>query len=174
MRITPLDIQQVAFRIKMRGYDRQEVDSFLDSVTEDYEELVRENNSLKEKVADFEGQVAELKKKEGTLNSTLMQAQDVVEGMKSNAQKDAELVLREAELKAEAFARSARDEMVSLQREILDLQKQKAVFIEKTRSIIKSFERILELEDREDEKKARTDKSEDERDDNIRFLKPKS
>ena len=67
MKITPLDIQQVAFKIKMRGYDRQEVDSFLDSVTEDYEEVIRDNNRFQEKIVEFENQVSELNKKESGL-----------------------------------------------------------------------------------------------------------
>src|SRR3990170_3856054 len=101
MKITPLDIQQAGFKVKLRGYDRQEVDAFLDSVTEDYEALIRENNALREKVTETENQLAELRKKEATLNNTLMKAQDLVEEMGRSAQKDAELILKEAELKAE-------------------------------------------------------------------------
>ena len=74
MKMTPLDIQQVGFKVKLRGYDRQEVDAFLDTLTQDYEGLLKENNALKEKLADLEIQVLEFKKKEGTLNNTLMKA----------------------------------------------------------------------------------------------------
>ncbi|HEY5594083.1 MAG TPA: DivIVA domain-containing protein [Nitrospiria bacterium] len=174
MKITPLDIQQAGFKVKLRGYDRQEVDAFLDSVTEDYEALIRENNALREKVTEYENQLAELRKKEATLNNTLMKAQDLVEEMGHSAQKDAELVLKEAELKAEEMMRSARDEMAVIKREILDLQKQKVVFLEKIRSLIRIFQRVTELEDREDEKTGKKDRSDEERDDNVRLLKPKT
>lgn len=152
MKITPLDIQQVAFKIKMRGYDRQEVDSFLDSLTEDYEELIRENNSLQEKIVEFENQVAELKKKESTLNNTLMKAQDLVENMKTGAQKDADLIIKEAELKAEAVTRSGREEMAAVKRQILDLKKQKMVFTEKVLSAMRLFQRVIDMEAQEEAK----------------------
>jgi cell division initiation protein len=174
MKITPLDIQQAGFKVRMRGYDRQEVDSFLDAITEDYEALVRENSSLREKVAESENQLAELRKKEVTLNNTLMRAQDLVEEMKHGAQKDAELVLKEAELKAEGMIHAAREEMAAIKREILDLQKQRVLFLEKIRSVIKIFQRVVELEDRDDEKTGKKERSEEERDDNVRLLKPKT
>jgi cell division initiation protein len=174
MKITPLDIQQAGFKVKLRGYDQKEVDAFLDSVTEDYEALIRENNTLREKVTEYETQLTELRKKEATLNNTLMKAQDLVEDMGRNAQKDAELVLKGAELKAEEMLHSAREEMASIKREILDLQKQKVVFMEKIRSLIRIFQRVTELEDREDEKASKKDRSDDERDDNVRLLKPKT
>jgi cell division initiation protein len=174
MKITPLDIQQAGFKVRMRGYDRQEVDSFLDAITEDYEALVRENNSLREKVAESENQLAELRKKEVTLNNTLMRAQDLVEEMKHAAQKDAELVLKEAELKAEGMIHAAREEMAAIKREILELQKQRVLFLEKVRSVIRIFQRVVELEDRDEEKAGKKDRSEEERDDNVRLLKPKT
>jgi cell division initiation protein len=174
MKITPLDIQQAGFKVRMRGYDRQEVDSFLDAITEDYEALVRENKSLREKVTESENQLAELRKKEVTLNNTLMRAQDLVEEMKHAAQKDAELVLKEAELKAEGMIHAAREEMAAIKREILELQKQRILFLEKVRSVIKIFQRVVELEDRDEEKAGKKDRSEEERDDNVRLLKPKT
>ncbi|HUK56705.1 MAG TPA: DivIVA domain-containing protein [Nitrospiria bacterium] len=174
MKITPLDIQQAGFKVRMRGYDRQEVDGFLDAITEDYEALVRENNALREKTAESENQLAELRKKEATLNNTLMKAQDLVEEMKHAAQKDAELIVKEAELKAEGMIHLAREEMIAIKRDILDLQKQRLVFLEKIRSTIKIFQRVVELEDREEDKNGKKDRTEEERDDNIRLLKPKT
>jgi cell division initiation protein len=94
--------------------------------------------------------------------------------MGRNAQKDAELVLKGAELKAEEMLHTAREEMASIKRDILDLQKQKVIFMEKIRSLIRIFQRVTELEDREDEKASKKDRSDEERDDNVRLLKPKA
>ena len=168
MKMTPLDIQQVGFKVKLRGYDRREVDAFLDSLTQDYEALLKENNVFKEKLADLEIQVLEFKKKEATLNNTLMKAQDLVEEMKGHAQREGELIIKEAELKAEETAKVARERLADLRREILDLQKQKLLFIEKSRSLIKIVQRVLDAEEREEEPGRDT-----ERDENIRLLKPK-
>ncbi|HEY4486055.1 MAG TPA: DivIVA domain-containing protein [Nitrospiria bacterium] len=174
MKITPLDIQQVGFRIKMRGYDRSEVDAFLDSLTEEYEGLVREANALREKVAEYESQEEEIKKKEAALNSTLLKAQGMIEEMKRTAQKEADLIIREADLKAESICVAARDHLAALKRETLDLQKQKIIFMEKFRSLIRTFERIAEAEEREEERGAKKDRSEEEKDDNVRLIKPKA
>ena len=54
MRITPMDIRQQQFRVRFRGFDRQEVDTFLADVAEDYERLVKENALLKEQVAGLD------------------------------------------------------------------------------------------------------------------------
>jgi cell division initiation protein len=169
--MTPLDIQQAGFKVRIRGYDRREVDAFLDALSEDYEGLVKENNALKEKLADLEIQVLEFKKKESTLNSTLMKAQDLVEEMKGHAVREGDLIIKEAELKSEEAAKAARERLAELRREILDLQKQKLLFMEKTRSLIKTLFRVLELEEREDP--GRETRQDSERDENIRLLKPK-
>lgn len=172
MKMTPLDIQQVGFKVKLRGYDRREVDAFLDALTQDYESLLKENNTFKEKTADLEIQILEYKKKEATLNNTLMKAQDLVEEMKGHAQREGELIIKEAELKAEETAKVARERLAELRREILDLQKQKLVFMEKSRSLIKIVQRVLDAEEREEESN-RENRQDNERDENIRLLKPK-
>ena len=174
MKITPLDIQQVGFRVKMRGYDRGEVDAFLDTLTEEYEALVRESNALREKVAEHENQSEELKKKEAALNSTLLKAQGMVEEMKRNAQKEADLIIKEAELKADSITAAAREHLTAIKRETLDLQKQKIMFMEKFRSLIRTFERIAEADEREEEREAKKERSEEEKDENIRLYKPKA
>lgn len=172
MKITPLDIQQVGFKIKLRGYDRQEVDAFLDSLTEDYEALIRENNHLREKLMDFENQTAEIKKKEATLNSMLMKAQDLSDEMKAAAQKDADLILREAELKTETYTRSAREHLAEVQRDILDLKKQKVVFIEKVRSMIRIFEQVLDTESGGEERESPNRAAGEAQKNHVPLLKP--
>ena len=149
MKITPIDIQQVGFGIRFRGYDRKEVDNFLDTLAQEYEALIRENQEVNEKMAAVEIQVAELRKKEALLNSTLIAAQKVVEEMKQNAQKEVNLLMKEAELKAEEITKGARDERLCLQREIQDIQRHKILFLEKIRSVLRTFEKTLELEEKD-------------------------
>ena len=149
MKITPIDIQQVGFAVRFRGYDRKEVDQFLDTLAQDYETLVRENEQTKEKTSSLEIQVGELKRKEALLNDTLIAVQKVVDEMKQNAQKEVNLVIKEAELKAEEITKSAREERLRLQQEIQDLQRQKVIFLEKIRSMLKTFEKTLELEEKD-------------------------
>ncbi|HLB03242.1 MAG TPA: DivIVA domain-containing protein [Nitrospiria bacterium] len=149
MKITPIDIQQVSFDVRFRGYNRKEVDNFLDLLAHDYEMLIKESQEIKEKTASLEIQVMELKKKEATLNSTLIAVQKVVDEMKQNAQKEVDLLIKEAELKAEEITQGAQVERLRLQSEIKDLQRQKVLFLEKIRSVLRAFEKTVELEEKD-------------------------
>ena len=149
MKITPIDIQQVSFGVRFRGYDRKEVDNFLDLLAQDYEMLIKESQEIKEKTASLEIQIMELKKKEATLNSTLIAVQKVVDEMKQNAQKEVDLLIKEAELKAEEITQGAQVERLRLQNEIQDLQRQKVLFLEKIRSVLRTFEKTVELEEKD-------------------------
>ncbi|MGH7275051.1 MAG: DivIVA domain-containing protein [Nitrospiria bacterium] len=149
MKITPIDIQQVSFGIRFRGYNRKEVDNFLDLLAQDYEMLIKESQVIKEKTASLEIQVMELKKKESMLNSTLIAVQKVVDEMKQNAQKEVDLLIKEAELKAEEITKGAQVERLRLQGEIRDLQRQKVLFLEKIRSVLRTFEKTVELEEKD-------------------------
>jgi cell division initiation protein len=149
MKITPIDIQQVSFDVRFRGYNRKEVDNFLDLLAHDYEMLIKESQEIKEKTASLEIQVMELKKKEATLNSTLIAVQKVVDEMKQNAQKEVDLLIKEAELKAEEITQGAQVERLRLQSEIKDLQRQKVLFLEKIRCVLRTFEKTVELEEKD-------------------------
>lgn len=144
--ITPIDIQQVGFGVRFRGYDRREVDNFLDALSQDYETLVRENHELRDKTASLEYQLQELKRKESTLSRTLMTAQKIVDQVKQNAEKDADLILKEAELRAEELMKKAEDDRFRLQLEIQGLYKQKALLLEKLRGVLRTFEKTVEME----------------------------
>src|SRR4030066_2494416 len=99
MRITPLDIQQKQFPVKFRGFEEEEVDSFLELIREEMEELLRENANLREESRRFEKQLKEYKNIETTLKDTLVSTQQMVDEYRGTAKKDAELIVKEAELK---------------------------------------------------------------------------
>ncbi len=147
MKITPLDIQQMEFRVRLRGYDRQEVDQFLEEVAQTVENLANENSGLRGKLAATEQELSELKKAEATLTQTLVSTQALTDQLKQAAQRDAELVLKEAELKAEELLRETRQELARSQRDLIELRKQRLLAIERLRSMLRSFERMLEIEE---------------------------
>lgn len=146
MKITPLDIQQMQFRTSLRGYSKAEVDRFLEDLAQTVEGLTRENQALREKLAATEDQLANLKKSESTLSHALVTAQAFTDNLKQAAQRDAELIMKEAELKAAELVREAQAELAGTQREILDLRKQRLMAIERLRSTLRAFERMLEIE----------------------------
>lgn len=89
--ITPLEIQNKRFSKKMRGYDENEVDEFLDRLTEDYEALYRENAILKDKVQILEDKMKHYTDMEASLQNALVIAQAAAEKSTKNAKKNAVL-----------------------------------------------------------------------------------
>jgi cell division initiation protein len=149
MKITPLDIQQMVFKSRFRGYDKEEVNRFLEELAQTVEELNRDNAILRDKIVFLEQQLAELKRTEATLSNTLVSAQSLAEDVKRTAQREADLVMKEAELKAGELIRQARVELTDTQRDLSALQKQRLLMVERLRATIRTFERMLEVEEHE-------------------------
>lgn len=130
----------------------EEVDSFLELIREEMEELLRENANLREEARRFEKQLKEYKNMEVTLRDTLVKTQELVEEYKTTAKKDAELVRKEAELKADEILRSAQDRVVQIHEDITDLKGIRRHFKEEVRRLIESHLSMLEFDkEREEE-----------------------
>ncbi len=153
MRITPLDIQQKQFPAKFRGFDEEEVDSFLEIVREEMEELLRDNAALREESKRLEKQLKEYKSIESALRDTLMTTQQIVEEYKGTAKKDAELIIKEAELRSEEIVREAQGKVVKIHEDITDLKGVRMHFKEEVRRLIESHLTMLNFDKiREEEK----------------------
>jgi len=152
MRITPLDIQQKQFPMKFRGFDIEEVYAFLEIIREEMEDLLRENASVKENVQRLENQIKEYRDMETTLRETLMTAQQLVEDYKTNARKEAELVVREAELKADSVLKEAQEKVIKIHEDIVDLKGIRRHFKEEIKRMVESHMKMLEFDkEREEE-----------------------
>ena len=151
MRITPLDIQQKQFPTKwFRGFDEEEVYAFLEVIREEMEELLRENAGLKETAQRAENHIREYKDMEVTLRETLMTAQQMVEDYKTNARKEAELLLKEAELKADTMIRDAQEKVIKIHEDIVDLKGIRRHFKEELKRLIDGHLRMLEHDNARD------------------------
>ena len=139
MKLTPLDIQQMVFKTSFRGYDKEEVNRFLEEIAETVEELNRDSAVQREKIVFLEQQLAELKRTEMTLSNTLVSAQSLAEDVKRSAQRESELVIKEAELKAGEMIRQARVELSNTQRDLSALQKQRLLMVERLRATLRTF-----------------------------------
>jgi len=146
MRITPLDIQQKQFSNRFRGFDMEEVDSFLELIREEMEELLRENANLREESRRYEKQLKEYKNIETTLKDTLVSTQQMVEEYRNNAKKESELILKETELKAEDILREAQDKIVKIHEDITDLKGVRRHFKEELRRLVESHLRMMEFD----------------------------
>lgn len=145
MRISPLDIQSQQFRVKLKGYDPREVENFLEMVASEYEELIRENGKLKENLARITNQYDELRQREQTLKETMMTAQKITEDMKNSARKEAEIILKEAELKSDRTIDEAHRKLASINDQITEIKRLRAQFEAQVKSAAESHLKMLEI-----------------------------
>jgi cell division initiation protein len=150
MKITPLEIKSQEFGKSFRGYDAFEVDSFLDNLASEMEELLRENNLLKEKLKNLEEKLEEYKKIENSFQEMLLTTQKSTEEIKKNAEKEANLVMREAEVKAEKMLEETLHHLSELRREIADLSSLKKSYVLRLKSALKAQQQLLEETEKED------------------------
>ena len=145
MRITPMDIRQQQFTVKMfRGFDVQEVDTFLEDVAQDYEALMRENTLLKEQLQALEERTRGLEERERVLQQTLVTTQRLTEEMKESARREAALTVREAEVAGEKLLEAARTEEAVIRSEIMLLKRNRRQLAEGLRSAIEMYQRMVE------------------------------
>ena len=136
MRITPLDIQKHRFRTRLRGHDPEEVRAFLVSLAEQHEAVVRENSQLREQVALLREQVREHEDRERILKDTLLAAQAAAENLRASARREAEIVVKEAEFKAEKMMEVARDRIGRIEGRLLELKALRRDLVEKVRGML--------------------------------------
>ncbi len=145
MRLSPLDIQSQQFRVKFKGFETREVESFLELVANEFEDLIRENGKFKEKLARLTNQFEELRQREQILKETMMTAQKVTEDMKMAARKEAELIMSEAELKAEQMVEGAHRKLATINDQIIEIKRLRAHFETQVRSAAETHLKILKI-----------------------------
>lgn len=148
MKISPLDIQQQQFKGKMfGGLDPEDVDTFLQMVAGELEDLIRENADLKEQARRVAADMEEMKEKEVHLRETMLAAQRITEEMKANSQKEANLLISEAELKAEKILVDADRKLAELNNQVQELRREKLQFHTALKGILDSHYKMLSLND---------------------------
>ena len=143
MKITPLDVDQQQFARVFRGCDPGEVHNFLDLVSREMEELVRENNQLKESLRRQEESLQDFKLQETSLREALVSAGRLTDEIRERARKEAELVRAEAELQAEKILQRSHDEVVKLSDECRALRQQKARLMAELRAVLDGHQRLM-------------------------------
>jgi cell division initiation protein len=144
MKITPIDIQQQQFKGKMfGGLDQDDVDSFLQVVAAEMENLVRENSELKEQQARQNQYLLDVSEKEKELREVMLGAQRITEDMKTNARKEADLIVSEAELKSERILADSERQLSELKARIEETRRQKIQFEMSFKSLLDGFARQL-------------------------------
>jgi cell division initiation protein len=159
MKISPMDIQRQTFARKLRGFDPEEVRTYLSLVAEEVAALQRDRDTFEQQVQQLNGLIDEHREREVILKNTLLTAQRVSEEIRENARKHSESVVHEAELQADRLLELAQDRAHEVERGILDLRAQRSALRTDIRALVTRLTHLLDLQE------------EAELEDNLRFLK---
>lgn len=145
MKLTPLEIRKQEFRRAMRGLDPIEVQTFLEMVAEEYESLSEENKSLNRRLIELETKLKDYQENEKNLRETLYNVQEVRKQSEESTRRQADLLIKEAELKALEIVEAARKQAQQIHEEVNWLKSQKESFINRLRHILVSQIELLSV-----------------------------
>lgn len=138
MGITPMEINNKEFKRSFRGYDIDDVDDFLEQIVEDYEKLYKENTALREKITSLSEKLDHYTKIEATLQNTLILAQGAADQAKSNSQKEAELIIKNANDTAQKIIDQAHTEVVRITGEYEKIKQEFQLFKSRYKTFIQT------------------------------------
>jgi len=151
-RLTPLEIQRHEFSRKWKGVDPVEVESFLALLAEEVEEIARTNAELDGRVRSLQEENAEHRERERILKETLLAAQRASEDIRAAAQKQAEIIVGQAQDAGERLTHSALQRSAQIEKAIHELKIQRVNFRLQLQKMIELFQQVLEFDRDEDDR----------------------
>jgi len=152
MRISAIDIKKQEFKKAFRGYDVGEVEAFLDTIANQFENLWRENEALKEHIAKIDEEKKELdseiqvyRENEKTFQKAIVKSQDMAEEVLENAKKRAELIIKESDIMATKTKLNVQEEFVNLKQELEELRTRNESIIDEIKNFL--IEKLNSIED---------------------------
>lgn len=145
MKITPVDIQQQQFRVRFRGFDVREVDSFLERIADEFKTLTAENENQEREFRRLEREMQEYRDREKTFKEAMVNAQKALDDMRINAQKEAELIVAESEMKAEKILSTAHNRLTQLHEDISELKRQRMQLEVELGTILEAHRKLLDM-----------------------------
>jgi cell division initiation protein len=144
--LTPLEIQKQTFARALKGYNADEVRGYLHLVAEEIERLVKEVDRLSRDNAHLREELDEHNARERILKDTLLSAQKVSEDVKANARKEAELIVKDAELLSERLVSQAMSRVADLERSIQDLKIERKAARNKLQLMLDTMQQMIGLD----------------------------
>lgn len=138
MNITPIDIRKQEFRRTLRGYDPEEVRAYLDAVAGELEELKHETARAREAAKQLEDRLGHYRLIEQNLQDAALTVQKSLDETRRQAEKEAELILRDAQQQAQANARELHDHVARLKADISTLELQRQSHFARQHALLKS------------------------------------
>ena len=157
MNVSPLDLRQQRFHTRFRGLDKVEVTSFLAAVADDYEQALRQTDQLRQEVARLESVLKEHREHEQNLRATLTTAQRLSDDIKATAEKEADRIIREAEVRSQLILDKTQARLEDVQREIDGLRLKRSDVQTTIEATIHTLQNTLEFV-REQEGRERDEK----------------
>ena len=148
--LTPLEIQKQTFSRVIKGYNVDEVRAYLHLVAEEIERLVRENDRYARELAVLRDDLEDHSNRERILKDTLLSAQKVAEDLTTNARKEAELIVKDAELLAERLIGQAMQRVGDLERSIGDMKLERRAARNKLQSTLDTIQQFIVLDAEEE------------------------
>lgn len=144
---TPIELENITFKSGVIGFDRNEVNDFLNAISTDYEKLYKENIALKDKNTVLSDAIKEYKTMETALRDTVVSAHSVSDDIKKNAYKEAENILRDAKLKCDEMISEASKNLTEQKLQLENLKQQYSIYKSKIKSIIRAQLEILDTDE---------------------------
>src|SRR5438132_320987 len=144
--LTPLEIQKQLFSKSIKGYNVDEVRAYLHLVAEEIERLVKDLDRLARENTMLRETLEEHSARERILKDTLLSAQKVSEDVKANARKEAELIVKDAELLSERLVSQAMNRVADLERTIQDLKVERRGARNKLQATLETIQQLLMLD----------------------------
>ncbi len=151
MRITPNDIQNKQFKTRyINGFDIDEVSNFMEAIREEMEELLKENDRLRNQLNIKDSQLIEYKKIDALMRETLLVMQRTAEEYEANARAQAEAIILEAQQRAQKMLLEKKEEINKLREEINEMKSAKRHFNDEFIRYLESQRRIIDMHDEEE------------------------
>ena len=144
MKLSPLLIKKQEFEKSFRGYNVDEVQTFLDKISSEMEELINENEALEQEVEKLNTKITEYQKIEKDLQDTLLKNQETVAQALESAKKQSALIIKEAEIKASQIIKNAEDISNEMRAAVIALREEKDLIIAKLKAIVSTQSNLLE------------------------------
>ncbi len=146
MKFTPFSIKNQEFSKAIRGFDKEEVKAFLDSLSDEFERLQRENEEFSSKLEKCEEDIKNFKRMEKTLQSTLLNAQETTTKTLESAKRQNALIIKEAEVKGAQILDKAKTEAEIIQNTVFKLREEKNLLLGRIKAMIDTQAALLDFE----------------------------
>lgn len=144
MALTPVDILHTQFKTSLKGYSKPQVDEFVRCARESIEELIKDKSDLQRKVESLEEELERIRKIESAMSSALTIAQQSADELRTEAHKQAELIIKEAEQARVRMVIEAQQQAEKLRAEIALLESARDRFEAEFRAMLSGYSEWLD------------------------------